>query len=493
MKNGKIFSNKRNETKDNSKHYYLYKKNLLKILLLIIKFILSNSKIGSLKINLINGISEIKLVIQGNGRQSLLGDSFNIEPFEVLVNGKKDDSCKKECNLEEDINNITLKFDKQIESCYLMFQGIKNIREIDLSNFDTSKVTTMSWMFCDCSNLEYINLGNINTSSVENMDLLFKGTKITSIDLSKFDTSKVTTMLWMFCDCSKLISVNLSNFDTSIVADMNLMFNGCSNLKYLDLSNFNTSKVNKMEGMFSGCNSLIFLNLESFKISNSININDIFSGISNNVKFCISDINLLNLIKEKGKFSNCSDDCFKKNIKIDINNNVCLDFCRGKNIHDNLCYDECPKNTYPKCCEGDECKNNSNECYNTTPNGYYLDLNNKIYKKCFKNCKYCKGEGNDQNNNCIECNPNFIFLEELYNNTNCYEKCKYYYYLDEEYNYYCTESDKCPKKYNKLIIEKNKCIHEYRSDDIYTYEFENISYSKFLYNTINIETNYISL
>ena len=199
-----------------------------------------------------NVISEINMVIKGNGIQSLLYSNFPIDPFEVIVNGKKENSCKKTCVLNKDLNEVTLKFDKQIESCYLMFFALKNITEIDLSKFDTSKVTTMSWMFCGCSNLEKINLDNINTSSVKTMDLLFKGTKITSIDLSKFDTSKVTTMMWMFCDCSQLETINLSNFDTSQVTDMSLMFSGCSSLKYLDLSNFDTSNVKTMSSMFSG-------------------------------------------------------------------------------------------------------------------------------------------------------------------------------------------------------------------------------------------------
>jgi surface protein len=49
-------------------------------------------------------------------------------------------------------------------------------------------------MFRDCKNLETINFGNINTSLVENMKSVFYGcSKLTSIDLSKFDTSEVTT------------------------------------------------------------------------------------------------------------------------------------------------------------------------------------------------------------------------------------------------------------------------------------------------------------
>ena len=28
-------------------------------------------------------------------------------------------------------------------------------------------------------------------------------------------------------------------------------------------------------------------------------------------------------------------------------------------------------------------------CYNETPNGYYLDINNLLYKKCYYTCETC--------------------------------------------------------------------------------------------------------
>ena len=54
-----------------------------------------------------------------------------------------------------------------------MFERVTSIIEVDLSNFDASKVKSMAYMFFICSNLEKINLGNIDTSSVENMRTLF--------------------------------------------------------------------------------------------------------------------------------------------------------------------------------------------------------------------------------------------------------------------------------------------------------------------------------
>ena len=70
--------------------------------------------------------------------------------------------------------------------------------------------------------------------------------KMTSIDLSAFDTSEVTNMRWMFAGCSSLTSLDVSKFDTSNVTNMSGMFSSCGRLTSLDVSNFDTSKVTDM-------------------------------------------------------------------------------------------------------------------------------------------------------------------------------------------------------------------------------------------------------
>ena len=54
-----------------------------------------------------------------------------------------------------------------------MFDGIINIAEIDLSNFDSSNVMSMFNMFTYCTNLKKITFGNINTCLVQNIEKLF--------------------------------------------------------------------------------------------------------------------------------------------------------------------------------------------------------------------------------------------------------------------------------------------------------------------------------
>lgn len=83
---------------------------------------------------------------------------------------------------------------------------------------------------------------------------------ITTMDLSGWNTSKVTNMKRMFGGCTSLTSLDLSSFDTSNVTTMESMFQGCRSLTSLDLSGWNTSKItNNVTGMgwmFVDCTSL---------------------------------------------------------------------------------------------------------------------------------------------------------------------------------------------------------------------------------------------
>ena len=63
-------------------------------------------------------------------------------------------------------------------------------------------------------------------------------------------------MNYMFLRCTSLITLDLSNFNTSKVTNMSNMFYNCISLTSLDLSNFDTSKVTNMDYMFSSCTSL---------------------------------------------------------------------------------------------------------------------------------------------------------------------------------------------------------------------------------------------
>ena len=59
----------------------------------------------------------------------------------------------------------------------------------------------------------------------------------------------------MFSCCSSLKELNVTNFNTDKVTNMFFMFKGCSSLKELNISNFNIDNVTNMYYMFSRCSN----------------------------------------------------------------------------------------------------------------------------------------------------------------------------------------------------------------------------------------------
>ena len=237
------------------------------------------------------------------------------------------------------------------QDCSLFFAGFNSLVSINYNNnFNTSKVTNMSYMFLpiepgDWSNnvvltssdditkptllsknnnfntelmgaapgpgfhsvLEDLNLSIFNTSNVTSMKEMFAYcSSLTSLDLSNFDTSRVTSMDDLFWQCESLTDLDLSGFNTSNVTDMSGMFYGCSSLTSLKLSNFNTSNVTDMRFMFYNCSSLTDLDLSGFNTSNVTDMSNMFSWCANLITLDLSNFNTSNVTEMHSMFCYCS-------------------------------------------------------------------------------------------------------------------------------------------------------------------------------------------
>ena len=187
-------------------------------------------------------------------------------------------------------------------------QKLKNILDIELSGFDTSRVTDMHDMFCYMINLTSLNLSNFDTSQVINMAYMFNGMhNLTNLELSNFDTSKVAYMAYMFNGVSKLTSLNLSSFNTSQVKNMGYMFYSMSSIASLDLSSFDTSNVTDMSGMFSSTSNLTTLNLSSFNTANVTDMSAMFAGLPNLATLDLSSFDTSNVTNMSGMFYEASN------------------------------------------------------------------------------------------------------------------------------------------------------------------------------------------
>ena len=196
--------------------------------------------------------------------------------------------------------------EQTLTSCENMFRECSDLTSIDLSNFDTSNVTTMYGMFNTCRSLTSLDISSFNTVNVTNMDYMFSNCyNLTSLDLSSFDTFNVTSMIEMFSYCSSLTELDLSSFNTSKVSNMYYMFNRCSGLTSLDLSSFNTSSVTNMNSMFKNCNNLTSLDLSSFDTSKVTSMIDMFSYCSSLTELDLSSFNTYKVLDMNEMFTHC--------------------------------------------------------------------------------------------------------------------------------------------------------------------------------------------
>lgn len=87
-------------------------------------------------------------------------------------------------------------------------------------------------------------------------------------------------------------------------------------------------------------------------------------------------------------------------------------YLEGREGHVNINFDECLEGYY-------KLEDNLNTCTNKKPNGYFLDVNEKIYKKCSSPCFDCSGPYISFNEmNCINCLENYFITEDTYS---CYD------------------------------------------------------------------------
>ena len=188
-----------------------------------------------------------------------------------------------------------------------LFYDCSALEELDVSKFDTSKVTTMHGMFNNCRLLTKLNVSKFDTSKVTDMYGMFNGcSALKELDVSKFDTSKVTDMASMFCDCRALTELDLSNFNTSNITSLYYMFRNCRLLTKLDVSNFDTSNVTSMSYMFDECRALTELDLSNFNTSNVTSMSYMFNGCRALTELNLSNFDTSNVTNMTYMFYKCT-------------------------------------------------------------------------------------------------------------------------------------------------------------------------------------------
>ena len=224
------------------------------------------------------------------------------------------------------INNIHNLHTENVTNMFGMFNGCENLKEIELTKFDTRNVTNTQYMFYGCSNLERIfcdddwSQGNVVVES----EGMFQGcSKLKGYNSSNVDITfanpttgyftgreayavydESNQSLTFYCDINKatyeadenkhvhdvvgndwgMYAITSVSIDDSFkgyhgLTSTSYMFANLMNITKIEgLTNLNTEKVTDMSFMFSDCSNLQNLDLSSFNTSNVTFMPDMFYG-----------------------------------------------------------------------------------------------------------------------------------------------------------------------------------------------------------------------
>ena len=191
------------------------------------------------------------------------------------------------------VNNTTLKsmVDNGEDVTKVVTTLVNNMKELfkdkyyngDISSWDTSNVTDMSFMFRG----EGYSLADFNqdisswdVSNVTSMRFMFSESKFNQ-DISSWNVSNVTDMVGMFSGGDSLYDIftpfnqDISSWDVSNVTNMSSMFK--NSLFNQDISNWNVSNVTFMRSMFM--NAKVFnQSIGKWDMSSVTEISNMFRG-----------------------------------------------------------------------------------------------------------------------------------------------------------------------------------------------------------------------
>nr|DAK64682.1 MAG TPA: protein of unknown function DUF285 [Caudoviricetes sp.] len=154
------------------------------------------------------------------------------------------------------------------------------VKELDLSRWDTTLMTSAVEMFSGWENLKFVDLDGWTMENVENTRNMFSGcNSLQTLDTSSWDLSNLIKAGAMFSDCNSLQTLDTSSWNLSNLIEAVVMFDNCNSLQTLDTSSWNLSNLIETSYMFSGCSSLKKLDFRNSTFRKVESANDMLRGV----------------------------------------------------------------------------------------------------------------------------------------------------------------------------------------------------------------------
>ena len=143
-----------------------------------------------------------------------------------------------ECTSLKSINLQTFTT-TQLQTVKGMFSGCSLLESMDFTFFDTDSLTNLDYMFSNCVSLTSLHFFYFyGPNLIETMNYVFNNcNSLKIIDLSNLETTTVTSMNGIFADCTSLIELEIPNFYMQQLMENTDVFKNVNKLRYINIEN----------------------------------------------------------------------------------------------------------------------------------------------------------------------------------------------------------------------------------------------------------------
>lgn len=186
-------------------------------------------------------------------------------------------------NLADTFNASMYQF-KKTDNGYSCMDLLKNMKTLNISGWDTSKVKSFYALFEGCTNLEkIIGIEDLNVSNAHTISHMFnKCENLTKLDLSKWKVGNVTMTTGLFYGCIRLEEIKgIETWQFNTVGNLSFdsMFNECESLRSIDISSWKVKNVRDCDCMFRRCYELTSIgDISGWKLEHIDSMEKMFFG-----------------------------------------------------------------------------------------------------------------------------------------------------------------------------------------------------------------------
>lgn len=168
-------------------------------------------------------------------------------------------------------------FGQNVTDASRMFYGASKLKTINMVDFDSTNLKNTTSMFYGATALTSLTLPENFGKKITDAANMFNGTSIATMNIDDFVPEQPTSIYGMFAG-TKMTSIDLSHWNFSSVTSLANLFNNCTNLISVDLGNWSKENITSMSGMFKNTAIPDFSFLESWNVSNVENMSSMFEG-----------------------------------------------------------------------------------------------------------------------------------------------------------------------------------------------------------------------